>query len=66
MSKRSETMKLLPKYKAFTMKASIPREQYDAFKGSCAVVGETMTSVVSKLIGKVADGDRDLLDRVRA
>jgi hypothetical protein len=46
------------------IRPSVPKADMEAFRKACKVTGETMTSVVRRLVLKVARGDRDLIDRI--
>lgn len=44
----------------------LPRHEMLAFQKECYAMGETMTSVVRRLVIKVANGDKELLKRIRS
>ncbi len=52
-------------YKSFFMRPQIPTKEYDAFQAACSEVGETMTGILRRVITKIGNGDRELLDRIR-
>ena len=48
------------------IRPKVPRVEMLAFQKACKGVGETMTSVVRRLVIKVANGDKELLKRIRS
>jgi hypothetical protein len=48
------------------IRPKVPSVEMEAFRKACKGVGETMTSVVRRLVIKVAAGDKDLLQRIRS
>ena len=44
----------------------LPPHEMKAFQKSCYALGETMTSIVRRLVIKVAAGDMELLQRIRS
>ena len=47
------------------IRPKVPRVEILAFQKACKSVGETMTSMVRRLVIKVAAGDTELLNRIR-
>jgi hypothetical protein len=55
-----------PKEIQLDIRPKVPTSEMIAFKKACRGVGETMTSIVRRLVVKVANGDADLLKRIRS
>jgi hypothetical protein len=48
------------------IRPKVPRVEMEAYRKACKAVGETMTSVVRRLVIKVAAGDKEILQRIRS
>ena len=53
-------------YVQMDIRPMLPPHEMTAFQKECYAMGETMTSVVRRLVIKVANGDKELLKRIRS
>ena len=46
------------------IRPQVSRDDFEAFRSACKENGETMTSLVRRVVMKIARGDKELLNRI--